>query len=277
MLSGIHARFQRFRSYLRGIPWGRSVQLDPHRVLVCDLLHFAKQVPSIPVQRRMQLAVVQEARNAARPRPSWCVLFTKAFARVAAEMPELRRAYLGFPSERFYEHPESVASISVERMRGGKRRLAFAKLTRPESRPLVVLDRYLKRFANSHDGNMGVAQLALKIARLWRPIRLAVWWLGLNLSGTFRSRRLGTFGVSVYSSLGAESLHPIAPLPFVLNYGVIQPNGEVDVRIIYDHRILDGATIARALALLEETLQGEMVAELQSLQHGDRQLALALS
>jgi hypothetical protein len=238
------------------------VTLDAHRILVCDLLHFAKQVPSIPVQRRMRLRAVKDVRNAADVRPSWCVIFTKAFALVAVEMPELRRTYLKFPHERLYEHPINMASICVEQIHNGKRRLAFAKLTRPDARSLLALDRYLKRFGRSNARNMGVARVGLRLARLWRPLRLAVWWLGLNLSGTFRSRRLGTFGVSVYSGLGAESLHPIAPLSFVLNYGVIDPNGDVDVRIVYDHRILDGATIARALARLEEVLVETVAPEL---------------
>ncbi|MGC3967790.1 MAG: hypothetical protein QM775_10590 [Pirellulales bacterium] len=265
------------RTYWRNIPWGRTVRLDAHRVVVCDLLHFAKRVPSIPVQRTMNLAVVQDARLAAERRISWAVLFTKAFAKVAEEMPELRRCYLGFPAERLYEHPESVASISVEKKFADGHRLAFAKLTRPESRSLVALDRYLKRFAARDDSNMGVARLAIKVARLWRPLRLAVWWAGLNLSGTFRSRRLGTFGVSVYSSLGAESLHPIAPLPFLLNYGVIASDGTVDVRVIYDHRVLDGATIARALAALEATLNGSIARELQLARQARRQLVLAIA
>ena len=268
---------RRTRTWLRNIPWGKSVPLDAHRTMICDLLHFAQQVPTIPVQRRMNVAALVQARSAALHRPSWCLIFTKTFALVAQRVPELRRAYLHFPRERLYEHPESVASISVERLWGGKRRLAFAKLSRPETRPLAVLDRYLQRFIQAPEKNMGVARFALALGRLWRPLRLAIWWLGLNLSGTFKGRRLGTFGVSVYSSLGAESLHPLAPLSYVVNYGVIQPNGDVDVRIIYDHRVLDGATVARVLAEIEETLHGELLTELRQLRGGVKQLDLALS
>jgi hypothetical protein len=275
MIESWKRRVLRFRRYVRGIPWGRTHKLDADRTLVCDLLHFAKQVPSIPVQRRMNVGPLQESRNAAQPRISWCVLFTKGLALVTAETPELRRAYLSFPA-RIYEHPKSVASISVERMRGGKRRLAFARLTRPEGRSLAGLDRYLKRFATS-DAEMGVARLVRASARLWRPLRLAIWWLGLNVSGTFRGRRLGTFGVSVYSSLGAESLHPIGPLAYVLNYGVIRPDGEVDVRLIYDHRIVDGATVARALDALEKKLNGAIKIELDALRSNVRLLEPAIA
>ncbi|MDP2296757.1 MAG: 2-oxo acid dehydrogenase subunit E2, partial [Pseudolabrys sp.] len=45
----------------------------------------------------------------------------------------------------------------------------------------------------------------------------------------------------------------------------IDRDGNVNVRIIYDHRVLDGATVARALARLEEILNTEIVSELRSL------------
>ena len=70
--------------------------------------------------------------------------------------------------------------------------------------------------------------------------------------------------MSVYSALGAESLHPLSPLTTILNYGVFSPAGEVDLRVVYDHRVTDGAVIARALARLE-VLTGPMVDESRSL------------
>ena len=43
------------------------------------------------------------------------------------------------------------------------------------------------------------------------------------------------------------------------------PAGDVDVRVVYDHRVLDGATVARALGRLEEVLTGPIVEELHGL------------
>jgi hypothetical protein len=87
-----------------------------------------------------------------------------------------------------------------------------------------------------------------------RPLRRLAWWYALNWSGYNRARTLGTFGMSVYSGLGAEGLHPLSPLTTTLNYGVIGTDGNVDVRIVYDHRVLDGSTVARALGDLEKVL-----------------------
>jgi hypothetical protein len=101
--------------------------------------------------------------------------------------------------------------------------------------------------------------------RLPRFLRRLGWWWGLNSSGARRARHFGTFAVSVYSGLGVESLHPLSPLTTVLNYGPIDTEGQVDVRLIYDHRVLDGSTIGRALIRLEEVLCGPILAELESL------------
>ncbi|HEX4610849.1 MAG TPA: hypothetical protein VH092_21850, partial [Urbifossiella sp.] len=104
----------------------------------------------------------------------------------------------------------------------------------------------------------------LQLAGLPGPVRRAALWLGLNLPRV-RGGKFGTFALSVYSALGAESLHPISPLTTTLTYGVIGPDGRVDVRLVYDHRVLDGATAARALAALEAELAGPIQTELRGM------------
>ena len=96
-------------------------------------------------------------------------------------------------------------------------------------------------------------------------MRRAFWWVGLNW-GRQRGNYFGTFGVSVYSALKAESLHPLSPATTVLNYGVITEDGVLDVRIIYDHRVMNGATVARVLGRLEEILNTVMIEEVRALE-----------
>src|SRR5262249_35064020 len=92
----------------------------------------------------------------------------------------------------------------------------------------------------------------------------ALLWLALNLPRV-RPKLFGIVGLSVYSSLGAESLHPLSPLTTSLNYGVIDRDGKVWVRLVCDHRVFDGATAARALGRLEEVLTGPILAELRGM------------
>ena len=83
---------------------------------MCDLVRHAKKIPTIPSQRRMQLADVAAARLNGAPRISWSAIFIKAYSMVSAGRPELRRTYLPLPWAHLYEHPINVASFSVERI-----------------------------------------------------------------------------------------------------------------------------------------------------------------
>lgn len=242
---------------------GTSVPFSPQRRLVGDLLHFARKVPSVPVQRRMDLAPVVAARDDCPARPSWVAVFAKAYSIVAREDSRLRRAYLGFPYPRLYEHAESIASIAFAKDYRGEEGIFFAQLRAPDRQTLAGLDAHVRRYKSTPVEEIAAFRQALRVSRLPRPLRRFAWWYGLNVSGQRRARNFGTFGVSVYSGLGVESLHPLSPLTTVLNYGPIDTSGRLDVRIIYDHRVLDGATVGRALIRLEEVLRGPIAEEMR--------------
>ncbi len=246
-------------------PAGRNLPLSLPRRFISDLVHFAHQVPTVPVERRMNLAAVVAARRAARPRPAWPVIFAKAYSVVASARPELRRAYLKFPTPHLYEHPISVASIAVERRLGEEDAVFFAHVKNPEAYSLTELDEKLRQYKEEPIEALSSCRRVLLISRFPWPLRRMIWWVGLNTWGRKRAHYLGTFGISVYSGLGAASLHPLSPMTTTLNYGVIADDGSVDVRIVYDHRVLDGATVARALGDLERVLTREMVNELKSM------------
>jgi hypothetical protein len=243
-------------------PRGRKLAVSLPRRWIGDLLHFARKVPGVMVQREMNLAPLVQARLRAARRISWCALFTRAYALTAAETPELRRAYIPFPWPHFYEHPRSVASVAVERVYQGERAVFFAHLLAPETQTLEMLDDHLRAYKEQPVESFGIFRRALRVSRLPRPLRRLLWWVGLNSSGYKRARRMGTFGVSVYSGLGAESFNHLTPLTSTFNYGVIGGDGRVAVRILYDHRVMDGGTVARALERLERVLNQDIAREL---------------
>jgi hypothetical protein len=244
---------------------GKTVPMSLPRRLICDVLYFARQIPTIPVQREMNLAPLLRARQEAGVRVRWATLFLKAYALVGRQIPELRRIYIPYPWPHFYEHPQSIASVSLERDYQGEKAVLFGHLRGPDNQALPALDHALTRYKEEPLEKFGMFRRALLVSRFPWPLRWLAWWLSLNFSGHKRASRIGTFGLSVYSGLGAESLHPLAPLTTLLNYGVIHDDGRVTARIIYDHRVMDGSTVARALVLLEQTLNTEIVAELGSL------------
>jgi hypothetical protein len=241
---------------------GRRIALSLPRRLLCDMLHFARKVPTVPVQRRMNLAPVAAARAAAEPRPSWCAVFAKAYALVAAARPELRRDYLAFPWPHVYEHPDSVATVTVERQYDDETAVFFVPIQTPREFSLARIDARLRHCKDSPVHMVGAFRRLLLFGRLPRPLRRFLWWLVLNCLPHKRAKMLGTYGVTVYAGLGAASLHPLSVLSTTLNYGVMEADGSVDVRLVYDHRVLDGATVARALADLEEVLNGPIADEL---------------
>jgi hypothetical protein len=227
-------------------------------------LHFAASIPSVPVQRKMALAEVVTARETIAGRPCWPAVFLKAYSRVVDELPPLRRAYVALPWPHLCEYPKTVASIAVEREYGNEPCVFFAKIGDPARRPLREIHSRIREFAEAPVRSVPTFRKMLSLAWWPRPVRRALLWLGLNLPRA-RGGQFGTFGLTVYSSLGAESLHPLSPLTSTLNYGPIDREGNVSVRLIYDHRVFDGATAARALGRLEEVLTGPILAELRGM------------
>jgi hypothetical protein len=244
---------------------GRYLALSGPRKIIGDLVHFAKKIPTVPVERRLNISAVVTARQATGNSISWCSIFTKAYALVAVQFPELRRAYIANPWPRLYEHSHSIASVAVERQYHGEPAVFFAHLRSPDTQGLAALDDHLRRCKQEPIVKIALFRRALLIGRYPRFLRHLLWRLTLNWSGMKKAKRLGTFGVSVYSGLGASSLHPLSPLTTTLNYGVIDPSGNVEVRVIYDHRVMDGATVARALQRMEVVLNNEITYELRNL------------
>ena len=250
-------------------PRGFNIALSLPRRFICDMLHFSHNVPAIPVERRMHLADLVAARAAAEPRPSWCSIFTKAYAVVTDANPVLRRAYLSFPWPHLYQHPTNVATIAIERRFNDEDAVFFVHLPHPEKRTLLQIDSKLRRYKELPLEEVSAIRRALRTTQLPLPLRRFLWWFALNVSGAKRAHFFGTSGITVYAGLGASSLHPLSLLTSTLNYGVIDPDGGVDVRLTYDHRVLDGATIARALADLDRVLHHEILAELRYLRAAD--------
>ena len=97
--------------------------------------------------------------------------------------------------------------------------------------------------------------------RSW-PIRRFLWWLVANWARQ-RKHFFGTFAVTSVASLGAESTAVISPFTTLLTYGIIDPQGDLVVRVFADHRVYDGAVAAHVLARLEQVLNREILDELR--------------
>jgi hypothetical protein len=244
---------------------GKNKAISPSRQFVIDLLHFAKQVPTLPMQRTMDLHKVIEAREAGFPRVSWCAIFLRAYGILASRHEELRTAYIPFPRPHFYIHPHSVASFSIERQYQGQPSVFFGQITEPEHRSLDSIDRTVRGLKDVPMDEIPSFRSAMLLSRIPAPFRRWVWWLGLCTDGMAKAHHFGTFGISVVASYGAASLTLLSPLTTTINYGVFQPDGTIDVRLMYDHRAMDGAFVARRMVELEEILRGLVTVELHEI------------
>ena len=243
---------------------GSNLPITGPRRFIIDLVHFARQVPSTPVSRVVNVAPLFEARVEHPSRPSWAVLFMKAYALVGAQHPPLRRALLQFPWPRLYEHPWMNCALAIERSYQEEPGVFVGLFRAPELQTVVQLQDALVWYKHQPLEAVGIYRQALRVSRAPQTIRRLLWWSTLNISGFKRAKRFGTFGLTSYGSLGAESLHPISPLTTTLTFGPIAPSGEVVIKLIYDHRVLDGAYIARRLRDIESVLHGAVLGELRA-------------
>ncbi|MCE9562803.1 MAG: 2-oxo acid dehydrogenase subunit E2 [Planctomycetes bacterium] len=241
---------------------GRRKSLSPPRRLICDLLRASSKIPIITFERRMDLSPVVAARACVSRAPSWALLFVKAFGLVAARRQELRRAYLPLPWPHLWEADASSASVAVEREYQGEPCVFFGLVTSPETRPLSELMEKLEDWRTKPVHEISNFRRSLRYASYPLLARRFLWWYATSWFGKVKARNFGTFGVSLTGASGATATNLICPLTTSLNCGVIQPDGTVDVRLHFDHRVMDGMPAARALAELEEVLRTEIVAEM---------------
>jgi hypothetical protein len=242
---------------------GRRLRLSPARRMVLEILHHGRKVQSLPLGQVMHLANLVAARRTLPVKPSWTAIFLHAYGLLSEQHAVLRRAYIPYPWPQLYEHPHSQCGVIVEREWEGEAVVLAAKIHAPERQSLTDIDCHLRRFGEAPVHSISGFRQMLRFGRLPWFIRRFTFWHSLYLSGKTRAKRFGTFVISSLGNFGVEQYHPVSPLTTYLTFGPISPDGEVMVKIIYDHRVMDGRTVARCLNDLETILNRDIVAELE--------------
>jgi len=226
------------------------------------MLRHARRIPTVPVARRMELAELASARLRASPRVSWTSIFIRAYGLVAVRYSHLRRVWVSWPKAHLFELPFSDCRVVVERQWQGETALFFGEIAGPEGFSLDEIHALLRGYKTCDIPSNPYYRRQLRLARLPAPLRRLALWRALNTSGRRRVKYAGTFGITNYGMLGSESLHPIGPATTAITLGPIDDGGSVTVKIVYDHRVVDGSYIARSLQHLEDVLQTQILAEL---------------
>ncbi|MBI1917180.1 MAG: hypothetical protein HYS12_20945, partial [Planctomycetes bacterium] len=225
--------------------------------------YHARKVPSLPIARKCDLSGIAAARREATSPPSWTAIMMRAYGLVARDYPELRRALIPWPWTHLYQHPCSECAILVERVWQGEHVVLGAKLRAPEERSLAEIDAYLGHLQSAPVLEVNTFRQVLRIGRLPWLLRRFTFWQSLYLSGFKRAKRFGTFMISSLGNLGAEQIHPLTPLTTYFTFGPITVDGEAELKIIYDHRVLDARYVAHILGDLEHVLNDRLARELE--------------
>lgn len=256
-------------------PSGKIVWITPFRRLVIDLMTLSQKVPTVTVDRRMNLGTLAAARQLCKPRPTWTALFTKAYAIVSVREPILRRCYMGFPWPRFYEHPKNIATLNIARRVNDEDIVLHAHVRSPENRTLPELDSIIRYFMDTPVEQIDSYRRVVRVSYLPGPLRRLIMRAALNLFGRRRCHNYGTFGLSSVAGQGAGILNLVPILTSTLHYGLMDDKGSLDVRLAFDHRVLDGALAAESLLHLEVTLLGQILDEVRALSNAPKRPSLA--
>jgi hypothetical protein len=247
---------------------GKVRKVSLPRRLIIDLMHASIRVPFVSLSRSLNVRQLVEARSGAGRPPGWAAIFVKAFAQVAKDEPTLRTLYVKWPWPAFYELPRSVAMVAIARMEHGEDCVLPQRIAGPDALALSEIDALIRHAKKAPLEEVPMFRKIMLATRFPLPLRRLIWLIGLNF-GRQRGNYFGSFTVTGVAAFGGGELHALSPGPFILSYGVVEPDHSMNVVIRWDHRITDAALIAKAMTRLEQVLNTEIAAELR----GNRPLA----
>ena len=227
------------------------------------MLEYSRKIPTVPVSRAINVAALAQTRGRSFDSISWTAIFIRAYGIVCKRFPELRRSWISWPYPYLYEHSHSTCAVAVEREWEGEKIVLMGLIREPESSSLLKIHNDLLNYKNADIWSVSGFRATLRFGAMPKSIQRFILWNKLDISGPRHVKYFGTFGISNYGSLGAESLHPIGPQTTVLTLSPIEPNGAMNAKLVYDHRVLDGSFIARCLFHLDEVLHDVILAELR--------------
>ncbi|MBM80623.1 MAG: hypothetical protein CMJ78_08530 [Planctomycetaceae bacterium] len=248
---------------------GRRFRLPQSRRMVNDLLYFSKKIPSQALVRNCnigELARLQRDREN-YPRVGWPVLFMKAYGIISERNATLRQCYMPYPWPSIYEHPYPIGRMTVSRHFRGEDWVLLGRIPEPNKQTLMELQQTVDEFKHAPVMDVERFRMQVDFSRYPTFIRRFAWRVTMYLSGFMRTDRIGTFGLTTVSANGAISIHPPSMPTTMLTFGPVDEDGNVRVTIVYDHRVMDGATVAGYLKELDETLNDQITAEMTALRY----------
>jgi hypothetical protein len=164
-----------------------------------------------------------------------------------------------------YEHPHSVASIVVEREWKGNAAVFFDRIYQPEEQSLREIDSHFHIMKRVSVEVLGSYRHMIRIASYPLPLRRLLWHIALKGSGRMRTKYFGTFSINSVGGRYGQPTQSMTLQSMSWFYGRIRPDGSMPLHCFFDHRVIDGASVARMVSEIERTLNHDIVAELHAL------------
>ena len=241
------------------------VPLSPGRRILADLSWAALRVPRCILSARLHLPRAMAARAALpAPRPPWTAIFAKAFALVALERPALRQFHASLPRPRLLRLDHAIGCVVIEREHLGEPTLTLARFVEPHAMALPELAAVLDEAKHAPPEAVKPFRRMLRLAAKPRPIRRLLIRVGMAFAAPL-ARYAGSFSVSSLGREGVCILDSVSVLPVFISYGPLAADGSLEVFFVFDHRVMDGADGAAALAGLQRMIEGPLAEELEAL------------
>jgi hypothetical protein len=256
---------------------GRWRPLSLQRRWMCDYLASCRDVPTVAAERTIRVATAAAARRTIVAPPGWTAILLKAYGRVAERRPELRWIYLSMPWPHIHEHSCSIATVITEREWRGETGVFFDQIVAPESRSLLELDAMIGGLKRNPIESIGGYRRLIRYTSLPLVVRRPLWRLGMRGSGNLHARYFGTFSINAIGLPRAAVAQTATPLTLSLFFTPVEPPGRIRLCGAFDHRLLDGMAVGRALGEVESVINDELTGELRSLAEAAESRAAAPS
>ena len=209
-------------------PIGRRIRLSVARRMIADFMWAGSNTGRVSVTRPVAFRDLMTARGDLGAAPSWTAIFVKGFALVAAEIPELRRVYLGLPWPHLYEYADSTVCIIHERWIMGDLGLLPLRFQKPDAVPMPQLSEMIRRAAAAPTEEARFHRKLIALARLPLLARRLILAVCMNVPRL--RREMGTYGVSSAARWRTDLGTSRTPQPCLLSYGPADADGNVVVR-----------------------------------------------
>ena len=242
---------------------GTIIPVHWTRTLISDIVYYANKIPLCTIEKQINIEAVQIAKSISQKRIGWTSIFTKAMGLASIEFDELRQSWMPFPYAHLYQHPIPIASVAINRIVDTSDAVIFGMVQKPEEKPLTEITEALHYFKESPIDTVALLKRMRRNSKFPRPIRALIWNYGLYLSGYCKAKNFGTFSVSSVSQSNANTINLLTPLTSALNYGPISTTGDCTIRLTFDHRVMDGLTVAKVLSFIEESINSSIWEEVK--------------